>query len=166
MSKIDEIVAKLRLEPHPEGGFYRETLRTTDRIAGRLLGGDYGGERSLCTAIYYLLTGESFSAMHRVRSGEMLHAYAGGPVELLLLYPDGTGEVVVMGGDISGGERPQRYVEPGTWFGMRVVGGGEYALLGATVSPGFEFEDFELGEREGLVEGYPGWSDLIVALTR
>ncbi len=164
-----EIIEKLHLLPHPEGGFYRETYRCSEQIRADALDVRYGAARSICTSIYFLLTREAFSAMHRVKSDEIYHFYLGSSLEMLLLNPDGTHEIVSIGADIAAGQRPQFVIPKGVWQGSRVVGSPDYpdyTLVGATVAPGFEFADFELGERSQLVKEYPDQKKLITALTR
>ena len=120
----------------------------------------------MCTAIYYLLTPDTFSAMHRVRGDEMFHFYLGDPVEMLQLKSDGSGEVTILGQDIASGMRLQHTVTGRVWQGSRVRHGGKYALLGTTMAPGFEYEDYETGERRELIARYPQHADLITSLTR
>jgi predicted cupin superfamily sugar epimerase len=143
-----------------------ETYRAGERLAAGALPERYGGERSLATAIYYLLTPDTFSEMHRLRSDEVYHFYLGDPVELLQLRPDGSGELLRLGSDLAAGERPQLAVPRGVWQGSRVVEGGRFALLGCTVAPGFEPDDYEAGARADLTERYPACRDLIAALTQ
>ncbi len=166
MLTADQIKSILGLEPHPaEGGYFAETYRATGTIPGAALPDRYGGPRSFSTAIYYLLTPETFSEMHRVASDEVFHFYLGDPVEMLQLRPDGSGEVVTLGSDILNGMQPQVVVPAGVWQGSRLRPGGAFALLGTTVAPGFEYEDYVSGERETLLEAYPAFADQIVALT-
>jgi predicted cupin superfamily sugar epimerase len=126
----------------------------------------YAGARRTGTAIYYLLEPDTFSEMHRLRSDEVFHFYAGDAVEMLQLTADGTGVMVVIGNDLLRGQRPQALVERGVWQGSRLVKGGRWALLGCTVSPGFEFEDYDAGERAELCAGWPEFAEEIKALTR
>jgi predicted cupin superfamily sugar epimerase len=126
----------------------------------------YTGERSFGTAIYFLLTPETFSAMHKLASDEVYHFYLGDPVELLCLREDGSGEVLTIGIDLDHGMRPQVAVPHGVWQGSRLRPGGKFALLGTTVTPGFEFADFELADRELLSRNYPNFSQMIRELTR
>jgi predicted cupin superfamily sugar epimerase len=166
MVTAEELIARLGLAPHPgEGGFYVETYRSDEEIAAGALPGRYGAARALSTAIYYLLTPASFSAMHRLQSDEVFHFYLGDPVEMLLLYPDGSGEVIVLGGGVQDGIRPQVTVPRGVWQGARLAAGGHLALLGTTVSPGFDFADFEIGRPDELLRVHPQFGDLITALT-
>ena len=165
-----EIIRLLGLEPHPaEGGFFTETYRPAESIPAGALPERYGSPRSVSTAIYYLLTPESCSPMHRLASDEIFHFYAGRPVEMLMLRPGGGGEIVVLGPDLAAGMKPQVLVPRGVWQGPRLEpGGGEgaFALLGTTVAPGFEYDDYEEGERAELIRRYPDFGETIVALTR
>jgi uncharacterized protein len=157
----------LKLEPHPrEGGWFRQTYVSAERIPQAELPGRYDGERAAATAIYYLLTPTTFSEMHRLASDEVFHFYLGDPVEMLQLRPDGEGEVVRLGADIEGGMKPQLLVSQGVWQGSRLVAGGEVALLGCTVSPGFDYADYEQGMRARLTAEYPAFAEKIRELTR
>ncbi len=162
----DQIKSLLNLAPHPaEGGFFAETYRADEGIPTAALPSRYRGERVFGTAIYYLLTPETFSAMHRLASDEIFHFYLGDPVEMLHLYPDGSGKVVTLGPDLAQGMRPQVVVPRDVWQGSRPVPGGRFALLGTTVAPGFEFADYEHARRDDLLSSYPTFRDLIVSLT-
>jgi predicted cupin superfamily sugar epimerase len=166
MVTADQIMTLFNLKPHPEGGYFAETYRSSDTIPEKALPSRYKGVRFFGTAIYYLLTPETFSMMHRLRSDEIFHFYVGDPVEMLQLLPNGIGEVITMGSDIVHGMRPQVVIPRGVWQGARLSKGGRFALLGTTVSPGFEFTDYESGRRDELVKFYPGFRDFIVALTK
>jgi len=145
-----EIVALLGLEPLPrEGGWYRETHRGRPLPSGR----------SASTTIYYLLGEGETSRPHRLPWDEVWHFYLGDPVELLLLGPPPAGAVHRLGPDLSAGQRPQLLVPAMTWQTARLAQGGRFALMGTTVAPGFEFEDFEAGPDEILRDGYPGFAD-------
>jgi hypothetical protein len=164
----EEVKRVLGLEAHPrEGGWFRETWRAEETMAGSALPERYaGGARPAGTAIYYLLEPETFSEMHRLASDEVFHFYLGDPVEMLQLRPDGTGQRVVLGTDLAAGMSPQTVVPRGVWQGSRLVAGGRLALLGCTVSPGFEYADYETGEREALVRGWGEWAEMVRGLTR
>jgi predicted cupin superfamily sugar epimerase len=149
-----------------EGGYYAETYRSPEMISPECLHGRYISARSMGTAIYYLLEPNTFSELHRVASDEIFHFYLGDPVEMLQLWPDGSGKQVLIGTALENGLAPQVVVPHGVWQGARLVAGGEFALLGCTVSPGFEYADYESGSRQLLNEAYPQWRDMIVALTR
>ena len=167
MVKVDEIISLLDLHPHPvEGGYFIETYRSDEEIPKEKLPDRYGSARLFSTAIYYLLTTDTFSAMHRLRSDEIFHHYVGDPVEMLQLMPDGSGKVVTLGPDLLNGMRPQVIVPRGTWQGARLREGGRFALMGTTVSPGFDFEDYEPGRRDVLINRYPQFRDMILALTK
>jgi predicted cupin superfamily sugar epimerase len=113
-----------------------------------------------------MLTAETFSALHKLPGDEIFHFYLGDPVEMLQLHPDGRGEITVLGQDIATGMRPQHVVRGGVWQGSRLRPGGSYALLGTTMSPGFDYKDYETGSRETLTKLYPTYSTLIASLTR
>lgn len=161
-----EVRRLLALEPlEPEGGWFAEVYRSRTTLAPEQLPAGYGGPRSLATAIYYLLEARTISAMHRLRSDELFHFYLGDPVEMLRLVPGTPGDVVRLGADLAAGERPQALVPGGSWQGARLAPGGRFALLGTTVSPGFEPADFELGRRAPLVAAWPHHRERIEALT-
>jgi len=166
----DEIRRILGLAPLAhEGGYFAETYRANEMIPAGFEGLHPPDARALATAIYYLLTPDTFSALHRLTGDEMFHFYLGDPVEMLQLGPSGSGgpgRVVVLGTDLAAGMRPQVLVPRGVWQGTRLVSGGKAALLGTTMSPGFDPADFELGRRESLIAEYPAHRDRILALTR
>ena len=150
------IIRALGLAPHPkEGGYFRETYRAAEALPHGAIPRRHGGPRAASTAIYYLLTPTTCSALHRLASDEVFHFYAGDPVEQLRLYPEGRGEVVTIGNNLAAGMRPQTVVPRGVWQGARLAAGGRYALLGCTVAPGFEFADFELALGPQLAEQFP-----------
>ena len=154
-------IARLALIRHPEGGWYRETYRSTESLYAAALPPRFGGARAMSTAIYYLLAAGDRSALHRIKSDEVWHHYAGEAVTMWLLDP-ATGGVrtLTLGGD---GE-PQAIVPAGVWYGARVVTGG-WALMGGTVAPGFEFADFELADRAALCARWRDHRALIESLT-
>ena len=164
----DEVKKILGLVPHPrEGGWYVQTYKAGERIAAEAFSaGRYGGARHTGTAIYYLLERGTFSEMHRLRSDEVFHFYAGDAVEMLQLEERGGGRVVRIGNRLDEGERPQVVVRRGIWQGSRLATGGAWALLGCTVSPGFEFADYEAGSRAQLCAEWPEFHQLIRELTR
>jgi predicted cupin superfamily sugar epimerase len=169
MPTAREIIDALGLQPHPiEGGFFHETYRSAGSVPSAVLPADYRSatDRSFGTAIYYLLTPDTFSELHRLPTEEVFHLYLGGPVRMLQLFPDGQGREIVIGSDIFAGQRPQVIVPPGVWQGSRLEPGVEFALLGATMAPGFDFADYEQGRREELVAQYPKHTEVIRILTR
>ena len=149
MTRAEDVIRLLGLAPLPvEGGWFRETWRS-----------EHG------TAIYYLLTPDTHSAIHRLPSVEVFHFYLGDRVEMLQLQPDGSAEVVRLGHDLDHGMRPQVIVPGGVWQGCRLVPGGAFALLGTTMAPGFDPSTFELGRRDDLIASYPAQAERIRALT-
>jgi hypothetical protein len=162
-----KIMKKLNLKPlSGEGGYFSETYRSELQIPEGSLPGPTRGVRSLASAIYYLLTPDSFSALHRLPSDEVYHFYLGDPVEMLLLNPNGSSDTVVLGPNILENMRLQMAVPAGVWQGSRLLPGGKFALMGTTMAPGFDPSDFEPGGRENLSGLYPEARDLITALTR
>lgn len=156
-----EVIALLHLVSLPgEGGYYRETYRSGHN--GDFAG--YVGPRAAGTAIYYLLTPDQHSRLHLLPGDEVYHFYLGDPVELLLLHGDGRGEVIVLGPDLRAGQVVQALVPGGTWQGSRLRPGGAWALLGTTMSPGFEFADFCAGDVTALARTYRKFAEMIVAL--
>ena len=156
----ERLIELLRLEPHPEeGGFFRETYRSESTFRP---GGEFAGSRSVATAIYYMLTAETYSALHRLPGDELFHFYLGDPVEMLMLSPDGRSDVVVLGSDLES-MRVQQVVPGNTWQGSRLVEGGNWALLGTTMAPGFDYADYEKGT-PALLHSHPEHGALIEAL--
>jgi predicted cupin superfamily sugar epimerase len=169
MSKAREIIKVLNLQSHPiEGGFFRETYRSAATVPDEHLPPGYRGRgpRSLGTAIYYLLTSETFSEMHRLPTEEVFHVYLGGPARMLRIDPDGTRREIVLGSDVLGGHSPQVVVPPDVWQGTMLEPGVDFILLGATMAPGFDYADYEQGRRADLVARYPHAAELIEKLTR
>ncbi|MFC1661440.1 cupin domain-containing protein [Gemmatimonadota bacterium] len=164
---VETLIRRLGLAPLPlEGGYFKETYRSSIRVAAEALGAGYSGARSVGTAIYFLLTPLSFSAMHSLPGDETYHFYLGAPVFLLVLHPDGGSEEITLGTDLEGGMVVQYTVPGGSWQGSRLFPGGDFALLGTTMSPGFDVEDFELGHMADLVRRYPDRRALIESLVR
>ncbi|QSQ21521.1 cupin domain-containing protein [Pyxidicoccus parkwayensis] len=155
---VDELVRRLGLAPHPEGGFYKETYRAALAVQTPR------GTRSAGTAIYYLLPRGSFAAWHRVTSDEVWHFYDGHPLELLLVGASGEPETVVLGRDVTKGEQPQVVVHAGVL--QAAVPRGEYTLVGCTVSPGFDFSDWEMPSADSLVARYPKHAELMRRLAK
>lgn len=155
----EELIRTLELKPHPEGGYYRETYRGPSLIPG------HAPSRHYSTAIYYLLVAGARSRMHRLASDEMFHFYLGDPVTWVLLEKDGNWRKVVLGPNLAAGQSVQLLIPAGTWFGGYLDAGGKFALMGTTVAPGFEFEDFHLGTREELSRLFPQAQAEILRLT-
>jgi len=158
----EAVVRTLSLEPHPEGGFYRETFRSMLSLQSLP---HAGGTRAASTAIYYLLPAGSFSALHRVSSDEVWHHYDGDPIELHTIDRSGLHAVVRLGRNVLAGERPQHVVAAGVWQAAVPIG-DRYALCGCTVAPGFDFLDFEMPSRRQLLEEFPLIASIVEKLTR
>ena len=170
----DEVKAHLGLVKHPrEGGWFVRTWESEEFVAASCFDeGRYDGARRTSTAIYYLLETGTFSEMHVLESDEIFHHYMGGAVEMLQLFADGRSERVVIGKDMEAGERPQHVVRRGVWQGSRLLSSGSglavqegWALLGCTVSPGFEFVDYMDASAEELIAKWPGEAEMIRGLT-
>ncbi len=161
---VEKLIDLLKLLPHPEGGYYRETYRSSDLIPETALPEFYSGVRNASTAIYFMLPKHQFSAFHRLKSDEIWHFYAG--TQLSLYSIDSAGELTLftLGGDIAAGEVPQAVISRGDWFAAEVTGPGEYSLLGCTVAPGFNFDDFEMAGREEMLRRYPRHRDILERL--
>lgn len=161
--KAIEVIEKLGLTPlAPEGGFFRRTYQSE-----RMIEGAQGGKRHLLTTIYYLMTQDNFSSFHRLPHVEIFHFYAGAEVQMNMISPEGKLTEVMLGNSLLLEQLPQVVVPPNYWQAARISPGakGEWALLGTTVSPGFDFADFELGDREQLLKQFPMHSELIRGLT-
>ncbi|HEY4358002.1 MAG TPA: cupin domain-containing protein [Acidobacteriaceae bacterium] len=164
----EDVKRILNLQPHPrEGGWYVRTYESSERVeAAQFADSRYPGPRRTSTAIYYLLEPGTFSEMHCLASDEIFHHYMGGAVEMLQLLPDGRSQRILIGKDLAAGERPQVTVPRGVWQGSRLLLQDGWALLGCTVSPGFEFEDYRSAGRAELVARWPDEAELIAKLTR
>ncbi|OIN99341.1 MAG: cupin [Elusimicrobia bacterium CG1_02_56_21] len=155
----EELIEFYGLEKHPEGGYFRESYRAPDTVTvGR-------GERNSSTAIYFLLKAGDRSRLHRIKSDEVWHFYEGGPITVAQIEPDGRVQYTIMGKDAASGQKLQHAVPAGRWFGAFPCAGTEFSLTGCTVAPGFDFTDFELGERAALLEQLPGAQEIILKLT-
>ena len=159
-------IDKLGLIPHPEGGHFRESYRATLAIDANALAPEFAGERAASTAIYFLLSGDDFSALHRLRSDELWHFYDGGPIVVHVIDADGQRSDILLGNDPERGESPQAVVKAGSWFGSKLQIADSFALVGCTVAPGFDFADLELADRAELVRLYPQHRQLIEQFTR
>lgn len=157
-------IDRLNLQPHPEGGFFRQTYKSQVSLPRNAL--PHAGRRSASTAIYFLLDGKNFSAFHRLRSDEMWHFYAGVPLAVHVIDRAGNYSKHVLGPEPDAGQSFQAVVPADSWFASHVEDRSSYSLVGCTVAPGFEFEDFELAHRKELIALYPQYRDLIETLTR
>lgn len=164
--EIQTIIDNLGLQPHPEGGYFKETYRSVEIVDQETLGASYSGSRNCCTGIYFMLTSDSFSAFHKITQDEMWHFYQGSPIFLHTITPLGEYGCVEIGSDIAKGQIPQVLVPGGVWFAATVKNQEDYSLVGCTVSPGFDFEDFQLADRKSLMQSFPKHEEIISQLTR
>jgi predicted cupin superfamily sugar epimerase len=159
MTTAPDLIQQLHLQPHPEGGYYRETYRAALETTA-----ESGARRNVSTAIYYLLEDDNRSHFHRIQSDELWFFHQGKPLDVLLLQ-NGQLTILTLGQDVAQGELPQAIVPAHTWFGARVKGGAGFALVSCTVAPGFDFADFELADRARLTGEFPDHAALIEQFT-
>ncbi len=157
---INYWVDKLQLLAHPEGGFYKETYRSAIEVDSF----EMKEKRNLSTAIYFLITAGNFSAFHSIKSDEMWHYYEGDSLLVHIIHPNGQYELLKIGLDLEKGEQPQGVVPAGAWFASET--NGDYSLVGCTVAPGFDFEDFELAKETELSELFPLHQNIIKRLCK
>ena len=166
INEAPAIIDHLNLSRHPEGGWYREVYRSDEILPAGSLPERYNEPHSINTSIYFLLESGDFSAFHRIRSDETWHFYLGSPVIIYIIFPDGKYREVVMGNNLIDNQELQYTILRGCWFAAKVQDEDSFALVGCTVSPGFEFSDFELAERKQLISLFPDYEQLILSLTR
>jgi predicted cupin superfamily sugar epimerase len=161
----DDVIRLLNLQPHPvEGGYFRETYRSAATLPAVALPA-HRADRSVSTAIYYLLKPGHVSELHVLPGDEVFHFYLGEPVRMLQLWPDGSAREVVLGSNLLNGEVPQLVVPGGVWQGTRLVGERGFALLGCTVAPGFDYADYRGASRAELLAKWPARAEEITRLT-
>jgi predicted cupin superfamily sugar epimerase len=159
-------INRLQLSKHVEGGSYSRTYCAGLSIAQDQLPKTFHGDRPVSTAIYFLLEKDQFSALHRIAADEIWHFYYGDPLIVYEIDSEANLKEHLLGNDPERGEHFQCVVKAGNWFGSKTKSGGEYSLLGCTVAPGFDFDDFELGNRETLLQLYPQHAAVIQMLTK
>lgn len=164
--KTKQWISKLNLKPHPEGGFYSEVYRSDDILLSTAIDDSYAGSRSVSTSIYFLLTENQFSAFHKIKSDELWHFYDGTTIKLYLISEDGKLEIKKLGININENEVPQITIPKNIWFAAEPIDKESCSLVGCTVAPGFEFEDFDLGERKDLLRKFPQHKNLIIRFTK
>ena len=164
--KAADLIKYLDLNPHPEGGYFRETYRAAGIIPRSALGGSFTGDRNYATSIYFLLKQGDYSAFHRIKSDEGWHFYEGDPLLIHIIDPEGSYRPIRLGRNLQAGELYQCVVPAGYWFASEPAPQSAFALVGCTVSPGFDFEDFEMASREGLTSLFPQHRSLIERLSR
>jgi len=157
--KVEDIISRYDLKPHPEGGFYKEVYRSTGVIKAE----GFPNERNFSTSIYYLLTKGTVSKIHKIKSDEIFHFYSGGPLVVVQIDGHGVLKKHTLGTDINSGQLFQHVIKAGDWFGAYPE--SEYSLVGCTVAPGFDFRDFKMANRDELLKLYPKHEDIIKRLT-
>jgi uncharacterized protein len=163
----EEVIKKLVLKPLPdEGGYYRQTYKSDVGLPANIFGIRSDLMRHISTAIYFLETTDGFSALHRIKSDEVYHFYAGDPVEMIQIDNSGALSRFVLGSDILNNQSPQVVAPKGIWQASKLMAGGRWALMGTTVAPGFEFEDFELADRNQMLKQFPQLSQYVLNYTR
>jgi len=162
----DYWIKHLKLIQHIEGGWFSEIYRSSLVFSKAHLPSSFAGQRNACTHIYFLLEKKGFSAFHRIQSDELWHFYDGDPLIIYEIEANGELKKHLLGNDPGKGHSFFCVIKAGNWFGSRVADGGEYGLAGCTVSPGFDFADFELAEKKSLAATYPQHSDLIMRMTQ
>ena len=158
-------IEKLNLQQHPEGGCFREIYRSEETIKQHALPERFDGDRSIATSIYFLLRSSEISAFHRIRSDELWHFYTGSSLTIHVINRAGDYSQVHLGRDFEKVEVFQAAIKRGVWFGATVNDPETFTLVGCTVAPGFDFHDFEMGERDKLIEKYPKHREIIEKLT-
>lgn len=162
----DDLIERLNLLPHPEGGYYRETYRSGLVFDAQEVSGQFPGKRCCSTGIYFLLRDKEFSAFHRIKADELWHFYSGTCVVVHVIGPEGNHHDIHLGSSLDRGQVFQALVPAGCWFAASVLNESGYALVGCTTAPGFEFEDFEMADRKALIAEYPALEGLIRTYTR
>ncbi len=158
------LISHYNLQPHPEGGWYAQSYRSTESIPAAALPERFKGDRLFSTAIYFLLEQGNFSAFHRIKSDECWHFYSGDPLEIFILHNDRSLQIVTMGPSIENGHQFQFVVPANCWFASRPAAESRFCFVGCTVSPGFDFADFEMANQTKLCSEYPEHSELILEL--
>jgi len=166
MKRAELLIQKLNLVAHPEGGYFKETYRSTGIIDTEQLPKNYDGQRNFSTSIYFLLKSNDFSAFHKINQDETWHFYEGSTVTIHQISTLGIYSKITLGSDILNKQLPQYTVPGNYWFAATVDLKDSYCLVGCTVAPGFDFNDFKLANKEELQKQFPNHKDIIKALTR
>ena len=163
---VQQLIQQFNLQPHPEGGWYKETYKSDEYISGSTLPKRFGGSRVFSTAIYFLLEQGNFSAFHRIKSDECWHFYAGDPLVVYVMQLNGRLDIIHLGNDIEKGQVFQFVVPANCWFASRPAPGSTFCFVGCTVAPGFDFTDFELAKASSLTALFPQHKAIIEELCR
>lgn len=165
MDNVDYLIKVLGLQPHPEGGYFKEFYRSSGEINSESLDSRYVGNRNYATSIYFLLTSDTFSAFHKINQDEIWHFYDGSPIKIHMISETGDYSNVIVGKNLKQGEKLQFVVPGGYWFAANVINNNDYSLVGCTVSPGFDFKDFQLADRNEFIAKFPKHKEVITNLT-
>ena len=163
---VQSYIDHLQLQPHPEGGYYKETYRSDGVIARHCLPADFQGDRNYSTAIYFLLQRGDFSAFHKIKSDECWHFYDGGTLLVHEITMQGQYKCTRLGKDIANGDVFQYVVPANHWFASEPAPGSEFSLVGCTVAPGFDFADFEMAKVNELLKLFPQHGTMVERLCR
>lgn len=166
MNSFNYWIEKLNLQPHPEGGYFAEVYKSDEFINKENLPKRYSRPRAYSTSIYFLITSENFSSFHRIKSDETWHFYYGSAIKLHIIDEKGSYFIIKLGNNLDNEEVFQFTIKRGVWFAAEVINADSYSLIGCTVSPGFDYDDFELGKRKMLIKEYPEYELIIKKLTR
>ena len=165
-NKLNTIIEQFELEPHPEGGFFKETYRSVGTIPSNALDTDIEGERNYCTGIYFLISSSDFSAFHRINQDEMWHFYKGSPLKIHMIAPNGDYLNAIVGNQYDKDQLPQFTVPAKYWFAAEVLEPNSFSFVGCTVAPGFDFRDFVLPTRKTLIDLFPKHEAVITKFTK
>jgi predicted cupin superfamily sugar epimerase len=166
MTNAQLLIKQYNLQPHPEGGWYKETYKSTEQISALALPERFGGVRAFSTAIYFLLEQGNFSAFHRIKSDECWHFYAGDPLDVYVLQQNGRLDIIHLGNDINKDQVFQYVVPANCWFASKPATDSRFCFVGCTVAPGFDFEDFEMAHATDLANEFPQHENIIKPLCR
>jgi len=166
MLNAHQLIQQYSLQPHPEGGWYKENYRSTESFSTELLPERFKGGRSFSTAIYFLLEQGNFSAFHKIKSDECWHFYAGDPLYIYVLQTTGVLDIICLGNDIENGQLFQYVVPANCWFASRPSPTSKFCFVGCTVAPGFDFTDFEMADKLLLTAAFPQHTNTISELCR
>ena len=166
MLNAAQLIQQYNLQSHPEGGWFKETYKCHEYIPASALPKRFGSNRAFSTAIYFLLEQGNFSAFHRIKSDECWHFYAGDPLRVYVLQPNGHLDIIDLGNDIFHGQQFQYIVPANCWFASRPLPGSSFCFVGCTVAPGFDFADFEMADAASLIAKYPQYQNIIKELCR
>jgi len=165
-TKVDYYVKKLGLKEHPEGGYFKEVYRSSEKIKKDNLTSKFNGDRNISTSIYFLLVGDNISYFHKIKSDEIWHFYDGSTLRIYTIKNNGELNIDLLGRNINYGEKLQVIIKKGDWFCAEIINKKNFGLVGCTVSPGFDFEDFTLAKRGQLLKKYPSHKKIIERFTK